>query len=115
MQNIRRIPRWLVENDPTWEKSIDPDLNNLKWTKKGTNIKAISSATSMFCDIVGEPKENGVGLIDISANFINNRNSDTRDVHDITKYLSSRYLNPGINSSLRPDIGKHNFYKMPWF
>ena len=35
MQNIQRIPRWLVENDPTWEKSIDTNLSNLKWIKKG--------------------------------------------------------------------------------
>ena len=57
MQNVRRISRWLVENDPTWEKSIDSNLANLSWIKKGTNVKAVCSATSMFCDIVDESKE----------------------------------------------------------
>jgi hypothetical protein len=45
MQNIQRIPRWLIENDPSWEKSIDSNLANLKWIKKGTNLEATCSVT----------------------------------------------------------------------
>jgi hypothetical protein len=114
MQNIRRISRWLVENDPTWEKSIDSNLANLTWTKKGTNVKAVCSATSMFCDIVDESKEN-VGLTDMSTNFINYRKLDTVDTGDITRYLSSRYLNPTIDGPIDLDIKRNSLYKMRKF
>jgi hypothetical protein len=99
VQDRSRIPRWLVENDPSWEKSIDSDLGMLKWTKKGTGIQATCQPTSMFCDIVGQTDQAG-GLPDIAASM----QSDDRQAallasgaSDITKYLSSGYLNPGIN------------------
>jgi hypothetical protein len=111
MQNIRRIPRWIVENDPTWEKSIDSNLANLKWIKKGTNLNATCSATSMFCDILDESKEN-VGLMDMSTNFVNQRRLDTVGTNDITRYLSSRYLNPTIDSSTDLEIKRFNLFKM---
>jgi hypothetical protein len=114
MQNVRRISRWLVENDPTWEKSIDSNLANLSWIKKGTNVKAVCSATSMFCDIVDESKEN-VGLTDMSNNFINHRKLDTVDTSDITRYLSSRYLNPTFDSPIDLDIKRNSLYKMRKF
>jgi hypothetical protein len=40
MQDKKMIPRWVVENDPSWEKSIDSDLGTLKWTKKRFGIQA---------------------------------------------------------------------------
>jgi hypothetical protein len=114
MQNIQRMPRWLIEDDPTWEKSIDSNLSNLKWIKKGTNLKAICSVTSMFCDILDESKEN-VGLIDVYTNFINQKKSDTIGTNDLTRYLSSRYLNPGIDSSTDFNINRFNLYRMRKF
>jgi hypothetical protein len=114
MQNIQRIPRWLVEDDPTWEKSIDSNLSNLKWIKKGTNLKATCSVTSMFCDIIDESKEN-VGLIDVYTNFINQKKSDTIGINDLTRYLSSRYLNPGIDSYTDFNINRFNLYRMRKF
>jgi len=96
MQDSSRIPRWLVENDPSWEKSIDSDLGMLKWTKKGTGIQATCHPTSMFCDIVGQTDH--AALPDISAGLKNERHAAlAAGAGDITKYLSSRYLNPGIN------------------
>lgn len=96
MQDKRRIPRWLLENDPSWEKSIDSDIGTLKWTKKGTRIQATCHPTSMFCDIVGQMDE--AGLSDIVANIKKDRQAARASAtSDITKYLSSRYLNPGIN------------------
>jgi hypothetical protein len=109
MQNIQRIPRWLIENDPSWEKSIDSNLANLKWIKKGTNLEATCSVTSMFCDILNESKENeNVGLIDVSNNFINQRKLDALGINDLTRYLSSRYLNPIIDRSTDLGINKFN-------
>ena len=106
VQSDHRIPRWLVENDPSWEKSIDSDLATFRWTKKGTKLQAICHPTSIFCEIVGQTdqEENVSGLVGITqmdkhARYISG-------VGDITKYLSSRYLNPGINGRPRFDLRK---------
>jgi hypothetical protein len=96
MQDNSRIPRWLVENNPSWERSVDSDLGTLRWIKKGTSIQATCQPTSMFCDIVGQTDQ--AALPDISASLNNDRLADrAAGASDITKYLSSRYLNPGIN------------------
>lgn len=96
MQDKNRIPRWLVENDPSWEKSIDSDLGMLKWTKKGTSMHATCQPTSMFCDIAGQTDE--AGLSDIVSNMrMDKQAAQASGAGDITKYLSSRYLNPGVS------------------
>jgi len=95
MQDKSRIPRWLVESDPSWEKSIDSDLGMLKWTKKRTGIQAVCQPTSMFCEIVGQ-NESPAGLSDPSMSM-DKRAAVSSGAGDITKYLSSRYLNPGVN------------------
>lgn len=111
MQDKNRIPRWLVENDPSWEKSIDSDIGMLKWTKKGTAIQAICQPTSIFCDIMGQKDQTGQTVLsDIAASTRPNRQAvQTSGAGDITRYLSSRYLNPGINGP-RFDLRKsHKF------
>jgi hypothetical protein len=96
MQDNNRIPRWLVENDPSWEKSIDSDLGMLKWTKKGTGIQATCHPTSMFCDIMGHTGQ--AGLSDITTSMrTDKRAAQASGAGDISKYLSSRYLNPGMS------------------
>src|SRR5687767_10244499 len=96
MQDKSRIPRWLVESDPSWEKSIDSDLGMLKWTKKGTGIQATCQPASMFCDITGQTDQ--AGLSDIAASMRTDKQAAlAAGAGDIAKYLSSRYLNPGIN------------------
>ena len=96
MQDKNRIPRWLVESDPSWEKSIDSDVGLLKWTKKGTGINATCHPASMFCDIIGQTDQ--AGLSDISVSFrTEKRAAQASGAGDISKYLASRYLNPGIN------------------
>jgi hypothetical protein len=102
-----RIPRWLVESDPSWEKSIDSDLGMMRWTKKGTGIQAICAPTSMFCEIVGD-SPGSAGLSDIAANMsrIGSKQANlAAGAGDIAKYLSSRYLNPAI-SGPRFDLKK---------
>ncbi|AIF83539.1 hypothetical protein NTE_01475 [Candidatus Nitrososphaera evergladensis SR1] len=99
-----RVPRWLVESDPSWEKSIDSDLGMLKWTKKGTNIQAVCPPTSMFCDVLGQDDAQG-GLVDLRAGIERmNRQQQANPAQGISKYLSSRYLNPGINGPARFDL-----------
>lgn len=102
-----RIPRWFVESDPSWEKSIDSDVGMIKWTKKGTGIQAICTPTSIFCEIVGD-SPGSAGLSDIAANMSRMGSKQANlaaGAGDIAKYLSSRYLNPGINSP-RLDLRK---------
>ena len=95
MQEKARIPRWLVESDPSWEKSIDSDFGTLKWTKKGTGVQAVCSPTSMYCEILGQD-DSQAGFADIHSTAARmGRQADLAD--DISKYLSSRYLNPGVN------------------
>ncbi len=101
-----RIPRWLVENDPSWERSIDSDLGMLKWTRKGTQIQAVCRPTSMFCEILGQTSQ-ASGLSDL----VGRARMDTHaalvsGIDDITKYLSSRYLNPRINGVPEFDLKK---------
>ena len=107
VQSDKRIPRWLVENDPSWERSIDSDLGMLRWTKKGTDIQAICHPTSIFCEIVGQVDHRG-NISDIS-DLIDKTRMDRHatlvsGIGDITKYLSSRYLNPGVNGQPRFDL-----------
>jgi hypothetical protein len=67
VQDKNRIPRWLVESDPSWEKSIDSNLGMLKWTKKGTGIQATCQPASMFCEITGQTDQ--AGLSDIMSSM----------------------------------------------
>lgn len=104
LQDRNRIPRWLVESDPSWEKSIDSNVGMLKWTKKGTGVQAVCPPTSMFCEITGQDDVQG-GLADISAGVAGmGKKANTAD--DIAKYLPSRYLNPGFSGPARPDLRK---------
>jgi len=106
VQSDNRIPRWLVENDPSWEKSIDSDLGTLRWTKKGTQIQAICHPASIFCEIIGQTDQGG-NISDLVGRTSMNRHATlVSGIGDITKYLSSRYLNPGINGQPRFDLGK---------
>jgi hypothetical protein len=100
---IARIPRWVVEKDPTWEKSIDSSPMTLKWSKKGTDIKAVSHLSSIYCDIIREVHEEP-GLSDISSNLVDYSRSDLLAGENFTKYLSSRYLNPNLSKPFRLDI-----------
>jgi hypothetical protein len=106
VQSDNRIPRWLVENDPSWEKSIDSDLGTFRWTKKGTQVQAICHPTSIFCEIVGQRDEEGNISDLISRTLLNKHATLVSDIGNITKYLSSRYLNPGINGQPRFDLRK---------
>jgi len=92
---IARIPRWVVENDPTWEKSSDSGSTFQKWIKKGTDIKATSYPTSIYCDIIREVQDD-IGISDILPNHIAYTEPGLLTSGSIVKYLSSRYLNPRI-------------------
>ncbi|HZA07211.1 MAG TPA: hypothetical protein VE619_05855 [Nitrososphaeraceae archaeon] len=99
MPNTGRIPRWIVENDPSWERTIDSNPSVLKWNKKGTNIQAISHPTSTLCDIIGaEEVEDKADLPDLLSKLMMHNRHHILTGGDITKYLSSRYLNSNIGS-----------------
>jgi hypothetical protein len=97
MQDGIKIPRWVVENDPSWEKSIDSDLGMLRWTKRGTGIQAFCSPTSMSCEIIGNDSSNA-GLADIKSGALKISGQGRSGPGEIRKYLSSRFLNPGISA-----------------
>jgi len=111
VQSDNRIPRWIVENDPSWEKSIDSDLGTLRWTKRGTQIHAICYPASIFCDIVGQTDDNSASIFDLasSRSHMDRHATQLSGIDDITKYLSSRYLNRGMNG--QPRFGLRNTSK----
>jgi hypothetical protein len=99
-----RIPRWLVENDPSWERSIDSDLRMLKWTKKGTKVQVVCHPTAIFCEIVDQTSQ-ATDLSDIMGITPTDKHAlRLSGIEDITKYLSSRYLNPRINGVAEFDL-----------
>jgi hypothetical protein len=109
MPNIGKIARWVVENDPSWERTIDSDPTILKWNKKGTNIQAVSYPTSISCDIIGEETaEYEADLPDLLSKIMMNTRRDLLTGGNITKYLSSRYLNASINSLSSPHAIRFN-------
>jgi hypothetical protein len=91
-----RIPRWVIEDDPAWEKLIDADPFILKWRKKGSDIEAICPPTSFFCEIKGESGSDLESLYPLRKFAIPGK-LDKPIGNDITKFLSSRYLNPSMN------------------
>jgi hypothetical protein len=107
MQSDSRVPRWIIENDPSWEKSIDPDIGTLRWTKKGTTIQATCHPASIFCEIVGQTEDSARSIFDLAYRTRTDRSATfASGIGDITKYLSSRYLNPGMNGQPRFGIRK---------
>ena len=116
---MERLPRWIVESDPAWERLFDSNPGMLRWYKKGTNLQAVCSSTSMYCNLIGNNDENSsvdannnIGSYDrnslkslsaSSEQFRLNGRPQTI-ASDITKYLSSRYLNP-MNSGLVDYMG----------
>ena len=93
--NPLRVARWVIENDPSWEKALDPNPSVLRWTKKGTGIQAVGSATSIFCDIEGGNDTNPTLPDPLKLN-VQPRGSAHEMMGDISKYLSSRYLNSNL-------------------
>ena len=115
MQYPRKIPRWALENDHSWEKLTDsPQSFYLKWIKKGTNIEAVCPHASAYCYIVDDTR-NDTRLSDLLTSFTAWNKHDILSGGDITKYLSSRYLNPGTYSPPDFDIIRGNLLKMHEF
>jgi hypothetical protein len=95
MSAMKQAPRWMVENDPLWEKVYDTDPGTLKWKRKGTSLIALCPQTSVVCDIVDSVAGNG-SMFDLEgdiAEYYNRFRGTPALASDIRKYLSSRYLN----------------------
>jgi hypothetical protein len=109
MQAVGRIPRWIIEKDPSWEKLAPSNNDVLEWTKKGADLRAICDPVSIYCDImVGERNEH-FDLSDSISNFNSRSRRSTFASADIAKYLSSRYLNP------RFDINRTRLFRFHKF
>jgi hypothetical protein len=110
MEGLGSIPRWIVESDPSWQKSIDSNPEIQKWIKKGTNIQAVCGPTSISCEIIGETTHADI-LSNPLHSFIKHNKNDVLAGGNLIKYLSSTYLNPGISDPPRFDITRSNFIK----
>ena len=108
MQTVGRIPRWLIEKDPSWEKSVQSNYDMLEWTKKGADLRATCDPTSMYCDVIMEERDQHFDLSDSISKFNNMSRLSTFASANITRYLSSRYLNSGFDISR---MGLFKFHK----
>jgi hypothetical protein len=109
MQAVGRIPRWLIEKDPSWERSVNSNYGMLEWTKKGAALKATCDPASMYCDIMMEERNQDLDLSDSISKFNDKSRLSTFASADIARYLSSRYLNP------RFDINRTGLFKFHKF
>jgi len=109
MQTVGRIPRWLIEKDPSWEKSVQSNYGMLEWTKKGADLRATCDPASMYCDVMMEERNQHFDLSDSISKFNNMSRLSTFASADITRYLSSRYLNS------RFDINRTGLFKFHKF
>ena len=95
MQIIGKIPRWLLEKDPSWERLGSTESNLPEWIKKGSDLRAKCGPADWYCEIMIEDRSPGFVS---SGNTLNLSpiNTSTFPQSDLKKYLSSRYLNPGF-------------------
>jgi hypothetical protein len=106
MQSGNKIPRWVIENDPSWQRSTDSDSGMLRWTKKNAPTQATCHPDSMFCEMV-EPQDLRREFSNLAMRTTMDRyNKPIGGIDEITKYLSSSYLNPGMNGPRRFDTRK---------
>jgi hypothetical protein len=96
MHTIGRIPRWLIERDPSWEMQVNSLNGMFEWTRKGTEVRATCEPTGFFCDVWVETPKQHPDLMEIFSRF---KNQDKAyGSSDLVKYLSSRYLNPNFDT-----------------
>ena len=98
MQPVGRIPRWLIEKDPSWEKSVHSNNDILEWTKRGAGLRAICDPTSMFCDVIMDANSR-LDISETISRFKDMNRFSTFASADITRYLSSRYVNPSFDKN----------------
>jgi hypothetical protein len=108
MQTVGRIPRWLIEKDPSWEKSVHSNSDMLEWNKRGAGLRAICDPASMFCNVIMDANSR-LDISDSISRFKDMNRFSTFVSSDIARYLSSRYLNPSF------DINRTGFYKLRKF
>ena len=130
MHNLsQRVPRSFVEHNEEWTQLFDPNSNLLRWNKKGSNLVAISSPSSLYCDIFVEQERsapafgfsseqdriygsNMPGVDDLRSSddmldvLLGQNARTSHAASDIRNYLSSTYLNPKLKSHI-PNFGPY--------
>jgi len=98
MHIIGKIPRWLVEKDPSWERVSRTGSDLPEWIKKGSDLMAKCGPADWYCEITMADRYNSF----FSSESIPNPgaiNSSNSPESDLKRYLSSRYLNPGSHTN----------------
>jgi hypothetical protein len=108
---IPKIPRNIIENDPSWlaMPSVDPQI--ISWVNNSLNLLAQCNSNEDSCHVTpyfhSEP---------ILPNFLNYRNfitSGNNQNNELRKYLSSSYLNQNRIGSRYPfRTGKVDLFTM---
>ncbi len=95
MQKILKLPRNIIENDPSWLTIPSENPQMLAWINNGLNLTAKCGSNDVVCDVfqhlLSEP------LLPDLFNYRGFINSGNQQISEIRKYLSSIYLNPSQN------------------
>jgi hypothetical protein len=97
MHTIGRLPRWLIEKDPSWERTSGTGYGLHEWIKRGSALRAHCITNEWYCDITTADRREGFDLSESTPNL--DTSIFTSAEFDLRKYLSSRYLNPGIDTN----------------
>ena len=127
MYNLtQRVPKSFIEHNDEWMQSFEPNSQLLRWNKKGSDLFAISTPTSNYCDIFTEDEQlsssptSGFGFTEQESSYgphipgvddlrssnymlsdlLSQKAQLSRGVPDIRNYLSSAYLNPKLKTRL---------------
>ena len=107
MQNTMKLPRNIIENDPSWFSLPSENDYTMKWVNKGLELMAQCKNHDNFC-LVFSTSMNRHTLSDLSE-YRNLLTSGDRPTQEIIKYLSSIYLNPNpYDLRLKPRNNRRN-------
>jgi hypothetical protein len=102
-----KLPRNIIENDPSWFSLPSEDGYTMKWINKGLELMAQCNSHDNFC-LVFSTSMNRHSPSDLSE-YRNLLTSGDRPTQEITKYLSSIYLNPNpYDLRLKPRNNRRN-------
>lgn len=108
MPKILKLPRNVIENDPSWLTIASESPRVLSWINNGLSLTAKCESNDEVCEVF--PNSLSEPLLPDLMSYRNLLNSGNQRSTEIRKYLSSIYLNPNkirsrlIGGSRQADI-----------
>ena len=99
MPTILKLPRNVIENDPSWLRIPSESPGIVSWINNGLNFTAKCESNGVVCEVF--PNSSSEPLLPNLISYIDVLNSGNGRSSEIRKYLSSIYLNP---NQMRPRL-----------